>query len=186
MPLDTQLFFLLNGLAGRSPTIDSLIVFCATYLAYIIVVAFVLLLAFSSYTHREKIRVIVIALVATLIARGVVTEGIRFLYHRPRPFVTYPVHQLIAENSWSFPSGHSITFFALASAVYFYNKKWGILFFVAAAVIAVSRVVAGVHYPSDIIGGALLGIGIGYGVFYVAEKCWPASIKSRLSEPKKP
>ena len=173
MSLDIQAFFLLNTIAGQSPIIDSLIVFCANYLAYVVVISFVLLFAFSSYTHMEKLRILLVALASTLLARGIITESIRFFYHRPRPFITYDVHQLIAENSWSFPSGHSITFFALATVIYFYNKKWGYWFLGVAAVIAVARVVAGVHYPSDVIGGALLGAACGYGVYYIAEKFWP-------------
>lgn len=172
MTLDIQIFFLLNNLAGQSPTLDSLIVFCANYLAYFVAAAFILALALSAYTRAEKIRLFVVAFVATLVARGIVAEGIRLLYHRPRPFIAYHVHQLIAENSWSFPSGHSITFFALATAIYLYDKTWGYWFFGVATIIAISRVVAGVHYPSDIIGGALLGVAIGYGVFFVTEKFW--------------
>jgi len=104
------------------------------------------------------------------VARFGVTELIRFFYHRLRPFVTYQAHQLLSGNEWSFPSGHSAFFFAMATAIYLYNKKWGIGFFLAAILMNISRVIAGVHYPSDIIGGAIIGIIVAYVVFYFAER----------------
>ena len=55
-------------------------------------------------------------------------------------------------------------------AIYFYNKKWGIVFFVAAILMALARIVAGVHYPLDILGGAAVGILSAYAVFYFAKK----------------
>ena len=77
---------------------------------------------------------------------------------------------MVAENHCSFPSGHAAFFFALAMAVYFYNKKWGTWFFATAILITVARVIAGVHYPPDILGGAVIGIMVAYIVFYFAER----------------
>ncbi|MBI4837321.1 MAG: phosphatase PAP2 family protein [Candidatus Portnoybacteria bacterium] len=53
----------------------------------------------------------------------------------------------------------------MSTAIYFYNKKWGTAFFIASILMNVSRIVAGVHYPSDIIGGAIVGIAVGWLVF---------------------
>ncbi len=71
---------------------------------------------------------------------------------------------LISQSSKeaSFPSGHATFYFALATIVYFYNKKVGIWFFIVSFFIAVARVFVGVHWPSDILAGALLGILMGY------------------------
>lgn len=168
--LDTQLFHLLNGLAGQSPTLDFIIVFCASHLAYVVVAVFAVFLIFFIATRRQQIELLVVAFIATALARGVITEGIRFFYHRPRPFLTLPAHKLIDDAAWSFPSGHATFFFALSTAVYLYNKKWGIGFFVATIVITLGRVAAGVHYPSDILGGALIGIGIAYLTYRIARK----------------
>ena len=155
--LDVQLFYFLNNLAGQSSWGDALILFCANYLAYLMGALFVGLLVFKAWPKREKLILLFIAGVSTFLARGVITEAIRYFYHRPRPFSVLPVHQLMTDSAWSFPSGHATFFFALSTAVYLYNRRWGVWFFVASVFITLARVAAGVHYPSDIIAGALIG-----------------------------
>ncbi|MFZ3044208.1 MAG: phosphatase PAP2 family protein [Minisyncoccia bacterium] len=165
---DTQLFFLLNSLVGKSTFVDGIIIFCASYLAYILVALLLALVFFSSYSRYKKLEILVAVATSSIIARLGVTEIIRAFYHRPRPFSVFPTHQLITDSAWSFPSGHATFFFAMATALYLYNKKWGIGFFLATILITVSRVIAGVHYPSDILGGALIGILVGYlTVFFI-------------------
>lgn len=165
MALDIQLFHLLNGLAGLSPALDRLILFSASELAYLVPLAFLILLIFSGYSRQEKLEMFFVAAVSSVVARIGVTELIRFFYHRPRPFAELSIEPLFTPTSWSFPSGHATFFFAFATAVYLYNKKWGIGFFMAAAVVTISRVIAGVHYPSDIVGGVVIGAAVAYLVF---------------------
>lgn len=166
MAFDTQLLYLLNNVAGQSPFLDGIIVFFATYLAYILILIFLVLVLFSHYQKREKWEILLVTGISAVIARFGITELIRFFYHHPRP----SVYQLLAENSWSFPSGHAMFFFALATAIYLYNKRWGFWFYIAAVLIGVARVMAGVHYPSDIVGGAILGSLTAYIVFCIAKK----------------
>lgn len=170
MAFDLALFYTLNNLAGQSRVGDGLIVFLASYLPYILTATFLLFLYVATCTRQEKLHIFWVTVISVVTARLGITEIIRFFYHRPRPFVTHQVHQLIPESAWSFPSGHSAFFFALAMAVYLYNKKWGAWFFVAAVILNTSRVVAGVHYPSDILGGAVVGMLTAYIVFCVARK----------------
>lgn len=170
MPSDLTLFYVLNGAAGRSPVFDAVVIFFGHYFPYVLVLFFALLLFFSGYAKREKVRIFGVTVASMLIARLGVTELIRFLYHRPRPFVAHQVHALLIDDAWSFPSGHAALFFAMATALYLYNKTWGIGFFIAALLITVSRVIAGVHYPSDIVGGLVVGSAIAYLVFYLTER----------------
>jgi len=177
MTFDTQVFFLLNNLAGQSYLIDGIIVFLASYLAYVTVAVFLVLVFFSQYQKRQKWELLLVAGASAVIARFGVAELIRFFYHRSRPFSVLPVHQLLTDSAYAFPSGHATFFFALSTAVYFYNKKWGSGFFIASILITVSRVAAGVHYPSDIIGGAVIGVAVGYAVFYLARKIFPPQLQ---------
>ena len=169
MPIDTQLFYLLNNLAGQWPFLDKVIVFLGQYLAYILGVLF-LAYVFLLHSKQEKFQLLLIAGISAFFARFGVVEVIRLFYQRPRPFVDMPVYQLLTNNEWSFPSGHATFFFALATALYLYHKKWGIGFFIAATIISVSRVIAGIHYPSDIVAGALIGIIVAYATVYIVRK----------------
>ena len=180
MTADIKLLYFLNILAGKSQIFDFLTIFLASYLQYFLVAAFLLLLYFSVYSKREKLTIFWVTAISVVVARLGVTEIIRFFYHRPRPFLTYQLYPLISENDWSFPSGHSAFFFAMAMAIYLYNKKWGVWFFIAAILMNISRIVAGVHYPSDILGGAVVGIAVGCLVVYFAKKWIPKEIGKPL------
>ena len=162
MPFDIQLFYLLNSLAGQQRVFDELIVFLALYLPYLIPFILLVLVFCSAYSRREKWELVLVAAVSSIIARAGVTELIRYFYHRPRPFTALDTPSLFTDTAWSFPSGHATFFFAMATAVYLYNKKWGIGFFIATILITMSRVIAGVHYPSDILDGAAIGILVAY------------------------
>lgn len=164
MAIDLALFRILNNLAGSSRLFDNLVIFFADYLQYFLIAAFLILLVAASYPRRNKIQTLLVVFASALIARFGVTTLIRFFWHRPRPFLVYPARTLLTDNAYSFPSGHAAFFFAFAAAIYFYNKRRGAWFFLAAILMAVSRVIAGVHYPSDIVGGALIGIAVAYAV----------------------
>jgi undecaprenyl-diphosphatase len=82
------------------------------------------------------------------------------LVDRSRPFVADPggVHLFsghVADGS--FPSDHATAAFAIAVAILLRKRGWGIFALFAAAVLSVGRVAIGVHYPSDVLGGAALG-----------------------------
>jgi undecaprenyl-diphosphatase len=82
------------------------------------------------------------------------------LVERPWPFVTHPaaLHLFAAHAADpGFPSDHATAAFAIAVAVLLRDRRWGAPVLVAAVVLAAGRVALGVHYPTDVLGGALLG-----------------------------
>lgn len=161
--LNTTIFFLLNNLAGQSAWVDRGVVFLADYLAYILVAVSLIGLVMWQKTAEEKIRAFVGAVVALIVSRGVIVELVRLIYPHPRPLVALSgVHQLLTETSSSFPSGHATFFFALSAFIYCHNKTWGTIFFILSGLMGLARVVAGVHYPLDILGGTVLGILVGF------------------------
>ena len=169
MPIDLKIFYFFNNLAGKWPVFDTAIIFFADYFGYFAAAFFVAMLFLMPF-YRDKLKIFLTAAISVILSRFIITEIIRFLYCRPRPFMAYAVNRLAEDANCSFSSGHAAFFFALATAVYFYNKKWSAWFFAAAVFITISRVIAGTHYPSDILGGAVIGVLSAYAVFYLAKK----------------
>jgi len=93
------------------------------------------------------------------------SAGLRVAIERPRPPLRYPQIETLVSlpHSYSFPSGHASTSFACAVvlAAATPNRRARTLLIALATLIALSRVYAGVHYPLDVIGGAVLGTAIG-------------------------
>ena len=110
----------------------------------------------------------------TIINLGV-TAGLKYLVKRKRPFTTYK--GIIVNKSGSpcndpsFPSGHSSTSFMLATSLSLQYPKWYVIApaYLYAGTVAYSRMDLGVHYPSDIIGGALIGSGSAYLTYKINE-----------------
>ena len=158
--MDLVIFQTINQFALRWFWLDILAIFFARYLGYILIIclAFFLIKSFKKYWPM-----IVQAILAMILARLVIVEIVRLFWSRSRPFVENNINVLLTHSpTSSFPSGHAAFYFALATAVYFYNKKSGLLFFLAAILISFSRVFVGVHWPSDILAGAVVGIFSGW------------------------
>ena len=86
------------------------------------------------------------------------------LIARPRPYTDFPsIVLLIAkEKSPSFPSGHTITAFACAAVFWHYDRRWGVGAVIVATLIGFSRLFLFMHYPTDVLAGATLGLLIGF------------------------
>ena len=87
-------------------------------------------------------------------------QAISHLWERPRPFVTHQAltHLLSAPSTDpSFPSDHAAVAFAIAFAVLAFSRRAGSVFLAAATLISLSRIALGLHYPSDVLAGALIG-----------------------------
>lgn len=100
--------------------------------------------------------------IASLGATYVVQRRVKPLFRRVRPFVNREAHVVgIRPPDHSFPSGHSASSFAGATALAFFYPKAAPLLYTVATGVAVSRVHLGVHFPSDTAVGGAVGIGIG-------------------------
>lgn len=164
MSLDLVLFKFLHPLAGQFQLFDMAVIFLAKYLPYLLVMA-VIFFVLRHKVWKEKILVFITVALSLILSRGILTEVIRFFYDRPRPFEALNFTPLFLDSNPSFPSGHAAFFFALAFAVFYFNRKWGSWFLIFAFVNSLARVISGVHWPSDILGGigaALFSFGVVY------------------------
>lgn len=101
----------------------------------------------------------------TVVISVAISTALKYTTNRDRPFVTYPFIQKLTEGgSPSFPSGHTTEAFALATSLSIAYPKWYVIApsFVWASAVGYSRIDLGVHYPSDVLAGAILGSGSAY------------------------
>lgn len=112
----------------------------------------------------KKTRTCGICMLASMAVGALVTNvALKPLVARERPcWINDAVTLLITSpTDYSFPSGHSQVAFVSAAAIYQNHKKWGIAAYVLAVLIAFSRLYLYVHFPTDVLAGALIGIAAG-------------------------
>lgn len=147
---------------------SNLIVFFGEYFTWILGACLVF---FALYENRKNFNIAVEAFFAGILSRFVFTEIIRYFYDQQRPFeIDGSIPLILHETGKSFPSGHAAFFFAVAATLFIYNRKWGVVFFMGALIISFARVLSGIHWPSDILGGVFLGILTGLVVHFLAKK----------------
>ena len=101
----------------------------------------------------------------TLLVSGFVTYALKHTIKRARPYETYPdIEQDAVADAYSFPSGHTSMAFATATSLSMAYPKWYVIAptFVWAGAVGYSRMHFGVHYPSDVVAGAIVGSGSAY------------------------
>jgi undecaprenyl-diphosphatase len=164
--MDTSLFFLINrGLQNN--VLDAVMVFLTNW-SYLLFVA--LLIPLFITDRRKGLFVFLIAALGFFAADGL-GGFLKHIIERPRPCQVIPDARLVVTclHSFSFPSGHSMTSFAAASLIGYYFRKAAVPAFIIAVLVAVSRVYVGVHYPSDVLGGAVLGGAVAGLIIYVRQ-----------------
>lgn len=155
--LDEKVFQFIYAAGHHNAFWDTLAVFFAEWMPYLLCAAF-LVLVYYQKGWRRRVYLFCEGVLAIILARGIVTSVIQYFYHEPRPFSFYDFTPLFNETGWSFPSAHAAWFFALALVVFFANRKWGWWFIGLAVLMGLARIYAGVHWPIDIVGGAAIGL----------------------------
>ncbi|MFA5256122.1 MAG: phosphatase PAP2 family protein [Candidatus Omnitrophota bacterium] len=115
------------------------------------------------FSRRKDLRILGLIMLAGFTVSFYLVSALKAFIARPRPFLALTdVYLLAKEKSMSFPSSHATSSFMAATILTAYFKKYAVIFYSFAAAVAFSRVYIGVHYPSDVLAGALLGIAIGW------------------------
>jgi membrane-associated phospholipid phosphatase len=98
---------------------------------------------------------------------------LKYTIHRTRPYKAYPdIQPLSSDFTPSFPSGHTASVFSTATTLSLMYPKWYVIVpsFTWASSVAYSRLHMGMHYPSDIIGGIVVGVGTSFLSYWLQNK----------------
>lgn len=144
-----------NKFANNAGIFQGILKFVSEYLIYSLPVILIITWFWSAKSKIVSLKALFSAGLAAILS-----NIIGRIINRPRPFEVSGVHELVFHRpSYSFPSDHATVLFAVAFAFYFAGYKKLFWFVLALAIIiSFSRIVTGLHYPSDIISGAILGI----------------------------
>ncbi len=159
--MNQAIFIWLNNFAGQSAVFDAFAFFGARDLIFILVLGYLCFL--FGEPARKRPRLVVATILCAVLAFQL-TVLIQAIYPVARPQATnLPVNILIEyANNQSFPSQHTLVAFLLATVVFSCRRRLGVAYFAGATIIALSRIVVGVHWPADVLVGAVIGIGFGY------------------------
>ncbi|HOX55573.1 MAG TPA: glycosyltransferase family 39 protein [Candidatus Paceibacterota bacterium] len=169
---DTALFRVMNQ-SLANPAFDGLMPLLAGHAFFIPLLLAAGLLLIWKGGRRGRIFVLMLALALSL-ADGFVCNVIRDAIGRPRPGLALPETRALLRSSsrGSLPSAHAANWFAATAVVFvFYRRRW-LPVAAVGALVAFSRVYNGVHYPGDVLVGAVLGAGAGLAAVWLATTLW--------------
>jgi undecaprenyl-diphosphatase len=159
--MDLSLYKALNGLADQSDRFEDVLQSVALYAPFFFVALLAgLFLARGKWASRNARHGVIAAGLSAALAL-LIAQLIAGLWDRPRPYAAHPgdAHLFISPSpDPSFPSDHATAAFAIAMAIWLRSRRAGQVAFAVAGLLAVSRVVVGTHYPSDVIAGAMIGV----------------------------
>ena len=125
------------------------------------------------WKHDEALMKDAVFVGTSVVGTFALTMGLKYIVDRTRPYDAYPdlIHPHSTEADPSFPSGHTASAFALATSLCIRYPKWYMIAPSAlwAGSVAISRMYEGVHYPTDVMAGAALGVGCTIGSYYLTK-----------------
>lgn len=153
--LNIDAFRAINNLGKQYSFLNSTMVFLAEYMVYflgLIIIAY-------WFTRSRKNKMMIIQAMVAFVTAEIIGKLAGKFHLNYQPFAVLPdVNKLIdhaVDNS--FPSDHTILFFSICFSFWLVRKKTGWLWLVLAFCVAISRIWVGVHYPFDVVTGAILG-----------------------------
>ena len=122
--------------------------------------------------HDKQLKKDAAYMIGGIIVNSIVTTGMKKIIQRDRPFITYPdIIKREEADGYSFPSGHTSAAFCTATSLSLLFPKWYVIVpsYLYAATVGYSRMYLGMHYPTDVFAGALVGAGSAW-LSFKAEK----------------
>ena len=165
--MEFQILYYINQV--HNPILDKIMI-ALTNLgdAGILWIVIAIILLFMKKTRKCGILMLISMAIGLIIGNGILKN----LIQRSRPcWIDTNIPLLIPNpTDYSFPSGHTLASFEAAIMILLHNKKWGIPAIIIATLIAFSRMYLFVHFPTDILAGAILGTINSLIVYYTYKK----------------
>lgn len=161
---------------GKGP-IDQFTIWISNIPVMITLLLFLLSLVFVY--EKKKLKFVLLAVLLALALHFVITEGlIKNAYYRERPYLAFPeLIQPLGQpfKDSSFPSSHLASTTAILTVLIYFHRKYWLPASLTVLLMAFSRVHNGMHYPSDVLTGIILGIIYGLAAVYSVD--WLAKRK---------
>jgi undecaprenyl-diphosphatase len=167
--MNYRVFRAINQLAGYSRILD-LIMITISRRARFVYLFVLIFLWFRNDIYKKMTLYASVSVGVTYL----LTMLIKLFYFKPRPFFNHGVYLLPpvpSKKDSSFPSKHTALAFALAASVFLYHRILGLSLWLFSIMVGLSRIWMGQHYPSDIIGSAILGNGSAF-LVNLTERYW--------------
>lgn len=168
--MNKTIFKFFNYFALQNSIFDAIIIFLSDKFGLLLI--FILIIFLFTHKHKEEnTRNILIIFLSGLLA-WFIAKIIKYFYFSPRPFEILDSVNILFEHGEgdSLPSGHAVFYSAIATSFYFYHKYLALIYIIGALLIGMSRIVAGIHWPIDILAGYALGGITGYFVYKLFKK----------------
>ncbi|MCL2323437.1 MAG: phosphatase PAP2 family protein [Oscillospiraceae bacterium] len=165
LSVDEKVLYFINSL--RKYKILNIFMIFFTYIASTSGVAIIVSVLFL--TKIPMLRHLCFRLSIAIIIAAWFVKIIKHFLHRIRPYVKFTTlnTKKIGIDKYSFPSGHTTTAFSMATTACFIFPQFSVFFILAASLVGLSRIYLGVHFPSDILGGAMIGISVAHIINFI-------------------
>jgi undecaprenyl-diphosphatase len=154
--MNSNLFRMINNLGKQYTDLNPFFVFIAEYMIFFLALAVLMFL----FSRGNKNRIMVICAFIALFISEILAKIAGQFHSNYQPFAELPnVNKLVekAVNN-SFPSDHTIIFFSFCITFWLFKRGWGFLWGILAVLVGISRIWVGVHYPADVLVGAIISI----------------------------
>jgi undecaprenyl-diphosphatase len=189
--LDHRLFLFLNSI--NSPFWDKVMNFMSLVAVWIPM--YLAILIFLGIKYKKRFWIILLFIILAVVLSDQTSVFIKNAFDRPRPCHEFSLQGLVhlvngrCGGMYGFVSSHATNSFtvALLSLLFIRNRWYTVFIIIWAAAVSYSRIYLGVHYPGDVLGGALLGTFIGWGVYKIFEavdkRIYPPASASAIYNP---
>lgn len=143
-----------------------------------------LLVLILIFIGSSNIRLVGLELLGTLTISQIIVHSLKLIMSRERPYKIFDTLNTFGFNlkDYSFPSGHTTAAFSMATTIAMNMPRFTIVVFTLAVIVAISRIYLGVHFPTDVAAGMIIGLGTAIVVhYYLLEMIYRLSEKVGIS-----